>query len=70
MVREENYKSDSSVDESEILGEDGEIFLGSQEELVMTWCHYYEITLRARHIPGWLNVMADTLSRSNQIQST
>ena len=36
----------------------------------MTWCHHYRITLKARHIPGCLNVMADLLSRSNQVQST
>ena len=36
---------------------------------IMTWCHHYHITLKARHIPGCLNVMAD-LSRSNQVQST
>ena len=36
----------------------------------MTWCHRYQITLKARHIPGSLNVMADLLSRSNQVQST
>ena len=36
----------------------------------MTWCHRYHITLKARHIPGCLNVMADLLSRSNQVQST
>ena len=37
---------------------------------IMTWCHRYQITLKARHIPGCLNVMADLLSRSNQVQST
>ena len=37
---------------------------------IMTWCHHYQITLKARHIPGFLNVMADLLSRSNQVQST
>ena len=37
---------------------------------IMTWCHYYQITLNERHIPGCLNVMADLLSRSNQVQST
>ena len=37
---------------------------------IMTWCHHYHITLKARHIPGCLNVMADILSRSNQGQST
>ena len=36
----------------------------------MIWCHHCQITLRARHIPGCLNVMADLLSRSNQVQST
>ena len=36
---------------------------------IMTWCHHYHITLKTRHIPGCLNVMAD-LSRSNQVQST
>ena len=35
---------------------------------IMTWCHCYQITLKARHIPGCLNVMADLLSRSNQVQ--
>ena len=37
---------------------------------IMIWCHHYHITLKARHIPGCLNVMADLLSRSNQVQST
>ena len=37
---------------------------------IMTWCHHYHITLKCRHIPGCLNVMADLLSRSNQVQST
>ena len=37
---------------------------------IMTWCHHYHIILKARHIPGCLNVMADLLSRSNQVQST
>ena len=36
----------------------------------MTWCCHFHITLKARHIPGCLNVMADLLSRSNQVQST
>ena len=36
---------------------------------IMTWC-YYHVTLKARHIPGCLNVMADLLSRLNQVQST
>ena len=36
----------------------------------MVWCHRYHITLKTRHIPGCLNVMADLLSRSNQVVST
>ena len=36
---------------------------------IMTWCHHYHITLKARHIPGCLNVMADLLSRSNRMVS-
>ena len=37
---------------------------------IRTWCHHYQITLKARHIPGCLNVMANLLSTSNQVQST
>ena len=37
---------------------------------IMTCCHHYHITLKARHILGCLNVMAELLSRSNQVQST
>ena len=37
---------------------------------IMAWCHHYKITLKARHIPGCLNVMANLLSRSNQVQLT
>ena len=37
---------------------------------IMTWCHHYQITLRARHFPGCLNVMANLLFRSTQVQST
>ena len=37
---------------------------------IMTWYHHYQITLKARHIPGCLNVVSDLLSRSNQVQST
>ena len=37
---------------------------------IMTWCHHSHITLKARRIPGCLNVMAYLLSRSNQVQST
>ena len=31
---------------------------------IMTWCHHYHITLKARLIPGCLNVMADQVQPS------
>ena len=37
---------------------------------LLTWCNKNQITLRARHIPGSLNVIAEGLSRRNQIQHT
>ena len=37
---------------------------------LLTWCNKHQITLRARHVPGSLNVIADGLSRRNQIQHT
>ena len=37
---------------------------------IMSWCHRFKISLRARHIPGCLNVIVDSLSRSTQIHST
>ena len=36
---------------------------------IVTWCHNNKVTFRARHVPGSLNVIADSLSRRNQIQS-
>ena len=32
----------------------------------MTWCARKQVTLKARHIPGWLSVVADKLSRLGQ----
>ena len=37
---------------------------------IMTWGHHYKITLRARYIPRCLNVMAELLSKANQVQLT
>ena len=37
---------------------------------IMTWCTKNQVTLRARHIPGHLNVAADKLSRLGQIIQT
>ena len=37
---------------------------------LLSWCHPRKIVLRARHIPGCLNVIADKLSRHNQVIQT
>ena len=37
---------------------------------IWTWCTTNQVTLKARHIPGWLNVVADKLSRLGQIIQT
>ena len=37
---------------------------------LLSWCHPRGIVLRARHIPGRLNVKADKLSRHNQVIQT
>ena len=37
---------------------------------LLSWCHPKAIILRARHIPGRLNVIADKLSRHNQVIQT
>ena len=37
---------------------------------LLSWCHPRNIVLRARHIPGRLNVIADKLSRHNQVIQT
>ena len=58
------------VPESNSVSCDGQLWMCALLWKIMTWCHHYHITLKARHIPGCLNVMADLLSRSNQVQST
>ena len=37
---------------------------------IMTWCSQKQVTLKARHIPGRLNVIADKLSRLGQTIQT
>ena len=37
---------------------------------ILTWCSQRQVTLKARHIPGQLNVIADKLSRLNQTIQT
>ena len=37
---------------------------------ILTWCTRQQVTLKARHIPGWLNVVADKLSRLGQTIQT
>ena len=37
---------------------------------ILTWCSHRQVTLKARHIPGHLNVIADKLSRLGQTIQT
>ena len=37
---------------------------------ILTWCSQRQVTVKARHIPGRLNVIADKLSRLNQTIQT
>ena len=37
---------------------------------ILTWCTSHQVTLKARHIPGRLNVVADKLSRLGQTIQT
>ena len=37
---------------------------------ILTWCTWKQVTLKARHIPGRLNVVADKLSRLGQTIQT
>ena len=37
---------------------------------ILSWCTRKQVTLSARHIPGWLNVIADKLSRLGQTIQT
>ena len=37
---------------------------------ILTWCARRQVTLKAQHIPGRLNVIADKLSRLSQIIQT
>ena len=37
---------------------------------ILTWCTRNQVTLKARHIPGWLIVVADKLSRLGQTIQT
>ena len=37
---------------------------------ILTWCSRKKVTLKSRHIPGWLNVRANKLSRLSQAIQT
>ena len=37
---------------------------------ILTWCARNQVTLKARHIPGWLSVVADKLSRLDRTTQT
>ena len=55
------------------INKDGGMKLGSLCALlwrILSWCTRKQVTLRARHIPGWLNVIADKLSRLGQTIQT
>ena len=58
------------LDSGSLHNKQGGTHLAEMCALLWTWCDHYYNTLKARHIPGCLNVMADLLSRSNQVQST
>ena len=45
------------------------IVLIATDTITMTWCIRKQVTLKARHIPGWLNVI-DKLSRLGQTIQT
>ena len=46
------------------------VTLCRQAASILLWCRARGITLRAHHIPGRLNVLADMLSRRGQVQPT
>ena len=37
---------------------------------ILKWCHQHQILLSAKHLPGKLNVLADSLSRSSKVLHT
>ena len=41
--------------------------LSQQAEGILIWCQNHNVTLTARYVPGKLNVLADSLSRSHMI---
>ena len=45
-------------------------YINKEGGWLMLWCNRRQIVLRARHIPGHLNVIADKLSRLNQVIQT
>ena len=44
--------------------------LSQAAEALLMWCHRHRISLSARHIPGKLNILADSLSRSHCVLQT
>ena len=55
------------------INKEGDMRSGSLCALLwrlLSWCNRRQIVLRARHIPGRLNVIADKLSRSKQVIQT
>ena len=44
--------------------------LSQKAELILLFCQQHEIVLSARHVPGKLNILADSLSRAHMVLTT
>ena len=46
------------------------ITLSKRAENLLKWCHFSQISISAKYVPGKMNVVADALSRSSQVIQT
>ena len=46
------------------------ISLSLKAEEILLWCQSHQVLLRARHVPGKLNIVADLLSRPHMVLNT
>ena len=44
--------------------------LSKRAEDLLKWCHHSQIGITAKYVPGKMNIVADSLSRSNQVIQT